>query len=72
MRITGRRTPFRVSDTRRSTLSQAGRILPGYPAHQPRPRASSDAPIAGVRATDPGLVCETRRHACTQVTTLLS
>lgn len=32
MRITGRRPPFRVSDTRRSALSQAGRILPGYPA----------------------------------------
>lgn len=72
MRITGHRTPLRVSDTRRSTLSQAGRILPGYPAHQPRPRASSDAPIAGARAVDPGLVCETRRHACVRLPALLS
>ncbi len=72
MRIIGRRTPFRVSDTRRSTLSQAGRILPGCPAHQPRPRASSAAPIAGARATDPGLVCETRRHACALLVALLS
>ena len=39
MRITGRRTLFRVSDTRRSALSQARRILPGAP-RKPAPASS--------------------------------
>ena len=39
MRITGRRTLFRVSDTRRSALSQARRILPVGP-RKPAPASS--------------------------------
>ena len=39
MRITGRRTLFRVSDTRRSALSQARRIRPVAP-RKPAPASS--------------------------------
>ena len=73
MRITGRRTLFRVSDTRRSALSQARRILPGAP-RKPAP-ASRIPGCAGpslVCVVGPGLVCETRRNACVRLPALLS
>ena len=73
MRITGRRTLFRVSDTRRSALSQARRIRPVAPRKPaPASRIHRRARRWNARAAGPGLVCETCRHACTQVTALLS